>query len=220
MSNAEQRRGKVLDSIESASKLAGRDPRGVTLVAVSKTRSPEEIEALIAAGQRDFGESRVQEAHAKWPELLARHAGLRLHCIGRLQSNKAAEAVKLFDTVHSLDRASLLDALVREAEKAGRFPSVYVQVNIGDEPQKGGCAIGEVGGLVAAVRQSPLALAGLMCIPPNDLEPSPFFALLAKVASENAVEGLSMGMSADFKVAVMLGATVVRVGTALFESES
>lgn len=149
--------------------------------------------------------------------MLSRHTDVRLHCIGRLQSNKAADAVRLFDTIHSLDRESLLDALAKEAAKAGRFPSVYVQVNIGDEPQKGGCAIGEVGALLAAVRRSPLPLAGLMCIPPLRLEASPFFALLAKLAREHRVNGLSMGMSADYKAAVMLGSTAVRIGTALFE---
>ena len=134
-----------------------------------------------------------------------------------MQSNKAAEAVRLFDSIHALDRRSLLDALVKEAEKAGRFPSVYVQVNIGEEEQKGGCAMGEVGALLGAVRASPLPLAGLMGIPPLGLEPSPFFALLSKVARRHDVMGLSMGMSADYKEAVMLGATAVRVGTALFE---
>ena len=217
MSSAAQRRQQILDGIASAAKVARRQAAEVTLIAVSKTRSAEEIEALVAAGQRDFGESRVQEALAKWPPLLARTADVRLHCIGRLQSNKADEAVGLFDSIHSLDRHSLLDALVKASEKAGRRPSVWVQVNIGDEPQKGGCAIGEVGELVGAVRQTPLPLAGLMCIPPLGLEPSPFFALLAKIARENAIEGLSIGMSADFKAAVMLGATAVRVGTALFE---
>jgi pyridoxal phosphate enzyme (YggS family) len=207
----------IRDGIAASARPARRDPADVTLIAVSKTRTAEEIEALIDAGQRDFGESRVQEALDKWPALLARHPHLRLHCIGRLQSNKAAEAVRLFDTIHSLDRASLLDALAKEADKAGRLPSVYVQVNIGDELQKGGCSISEVSELVAAVRRSPLPLAGLMCIPPLDLEPSPFFALLAKIAREQGVEGLSMGMSADYKAAVMLGATAIRVGTALFE---
>lgn len=215
---AAERLQDIRDGIASAAKVARRDPGDVTLIAVSKTRTVGEIEPLISAGQRDFGENRVQEALAKWPELLARHPGVRLHCIGRLQSNKAAEAVRLFDTIHSLDRFSLLDALAREGEKAARFPSVYIQVNIGDEPQKGGCPIGEVGDLVAAVRQSPLPLAGLMCIPPLDLEPSPFFALLAKLARKHDVIGLSMGMSADYKAAVMLGATAVRVGTALFQS--
>ena len=217
MSSAAQRRQQILDGIASAAKVARRQAAEVTLIAVSKTRSAEEIEALVAAGQRDFGESRVQEALAKWPLLLARTGDVRLHCIGRLQSNKADEAVGLFDSIHSLDRRSLLDALVKASEKAGRRPSVWVQVNIGDEPQKGGSQIGEVADLVGAVRQSPLPLAGLMCIPPLGLEPSPFFALLAKIARENGVEGLSMGMSADFKAAVMLGATAVRVGTALFE---
>lgn len=217
MSSAQDRRREVLDGIAAAAKLARRDPADIALVAASKTRSTEEIEALIAAGQRDFGESRVQEAQSKWPPLLERYPQVRLHCIGRLQSNKAGEAAGLFDTIHSLDRKSLLRALVKEAEKVGRFPSVYIQVNIGDEPQKGGCAIRDVGELVSAVRDSPLPLAGLMCIPPLELEPSPFFALLAKIAREHGVEGLSMGMSADYRAAVMLGATVVRVGTALFE---
>ncbi|MFP5328786.1 MAG: YggS family pyridoxal phosphate-dependent enzyme [Alphaproteobacteria bacterium] len=218
MSSAEQRLKQVQDGIAAAAKLARREPSQVTLIAVSKTRGADEIEELVAAGQRDFGESRVQEAQAKWPAILARHSDVRLHLIGRLQSNKAADAVPLFDTVHSLDRRALLEALVREGDKAGRFPSVYVQVNIGEEPQKGGCAIGEVGALVEAVRGSPLPLAGLMCIPPLGLEPAPFFALLAKIAREHGVEGLSMGMSADYRAAVMLGSTMVRIGTALFDS--
>lgn len=214
---AAERRQKILDEIASAAKLAGRKAADVDLIAVSKTRPFDEIDALIAAGQRIFGESRVQEALEKWPTQLARHHGIQLHCIGRLQSNKAAEAVKLFDAIHSVDRRSLLDALVKEAEKADRRPSVYVQVNIGDEEQKGGCPIGEVGSLVEAVRSSALPLAGLMAIPPLGLEPAPFFALLAKLAREHSVEGLSMGMSGDFKSAIMLGATAVRIGTALFE---
>ena len=217
MGSAVDRLGQVREGIASAARVARRDPADVTLIAVSKTRSAEEIEALIDSGQRDFGESRVQEALEKWPAVLSRHTDVRLHCIGRLQSNKAADAVRLFDTIHSLDRESLLDALAKEAAKAGRFPSVYVQVNICDEPQKGGCAIGEVGALLAAVRRSPLPLAGLMCIPPLGLEASPFFALLAKLAREHRVNGLSMGMSADYKAAVMLGSTAVRIGTALFE---
>jgi pyridoxal phosphate enzyme (YggS family) len=215
---AAERLQAVREGISAATKPAKRDPGGVTLIAVSKLRSAEEIEALIEAGQSDFGESRVQEALEKWPPLLARHGDIRLHCIGRLQSNKAPEAVRLFNTIHSLDRPSLLDSLVKEADKAGRFPPVYVQVNIGDEPQKGGCPVGEVGDFVAAVRSSPLPLAGLMCIPPLGLEPAPFFGLLARIAREQGVEGLSMGMSADYKTAVMLGATAVRVGTALFEN--
>jgi hypothetical protein len=214
---AAQRLQSIRDNIAKAAKLAHREPADVRLIAVSKTRSSAEIEALIEAGQCDFGESRVQEALEKWPDLLARYSDCRLHCIGRLQSNKAAEAVRLFDAIHSLDRKSLLAALIKEAEKAGAFPSVYVQVNIGEEPQKGGCPIGEVGELVSAVRSSPLPLAGLMAIPPLGVEPSPFFALLAELARRHGVEGLSMGMSADYEAAVMLGATAVRVGTALFE---
>ena len=197
--------------------MATRNPDDVQLIAVSKTRSVDDIEELIAAGQRDFGESRVQEALEKWPSVLARNRNVRLHCIGRLQSNKAAEAVKLFDTIHSVDRQSLLDALVKEAGKAGRQPAVYVQVNIGDEEQKGGCSIAQVRELVDSVRSSSLPLAGLMAIPPLGVEPAPFFALLAKLAQEQGVAGLSMGMSGDFKPAVMLGATAVRIGTALFE---
>ena len=215
--NAAERRQSILDRIAVAARLARRDAADVQLIAVSKTRSVDQIEALLSAGQRDFGESRVQEALEKWPALLGQHPDVRLHCIGRLQSNKAAEAVKLFNVIHSLDRASLLDALVREAEKAGRFPAVYVQVNIGEEEQKGGCAIAEVGTLVGSVRESPLPLAGLMAIPPLGVEPSPYFALLAKIAAEHGVTGLSMGMSGDFDAAVMLGATAVRIGTALFE---
>lgn len=217
MSSAEQRRQEILDGIAAAAKVARRSPGEISLIAVSKSRTADEIEELIAVGQRDFGESRVQEALEKWPPLLERYPDIRLHCIGRLQSNKAGDAVGLFDSIHSLDRRSLLDALVNAADKAGKAPSVGVQVNIGDEPQKGGCPIGEVGELVGAVRQSPLPLAGLMCIPPLGLEPSPFFALLTKIARDNAVEGLGMGMSADYKAAVMLGSTAVRVGTALFE---
>ena len=215
--NAAERRRKILEEVAAAAKLARREAAEIDLIAVSKTRSADQIAELIGAGQRDFGESRVQEALAKWPSLLARHEGTRLHCIGRLQSNKAAEAVKLFDVIHSLDRPSLLDALVKEAERAQRYPAVYVQVNIGEEEQKGGCAIPEVRPLVEAVRSSPLTLAGLMAIPPVGVEPAPYFALLAMIAAENGVVGLSMGMSGDFRPAVMLGATAIRIGTALFE---
>ena len=219
MSSAAERRENILTQIKSAAALARRSADDVELIAVSKQRPVEEIEALIAAGQRHFGESRVQEALAKWLPLLAGEPRLRLHAIGRLQSNKAAEAVRLFDVIHSLDRRSLLDALAKEAEKAERFPAVYVQVNIGEEEQKGGCAIGQLGELVAAVRASPLPLAGLMCIPPLGVEPAPYFALLTKLARRHDVAGLSMGMSADYKPAVLLGSTAVRIGTALFEED-
>ena len=217
MNSAAERRQQIVDAIARAAELAKRDPAGVQLIAVSKGRDADEIQPLIDAGQRDFGENRVQEALAKWPPLLARYPDIRLHAIGRLQSNKAAEAVQLFDTIHSLDRQSLLDALIAEAGKAGHSPAVYVQVNIGDEEQKGGCAIGDVGALVDKVRDSPLPFLGLMAIPPFGLEPGPYFALLAKIAQRHDVTGLSMGMSGDFKAAVMLGASAVRVGTALFE---
>ena len=219
MPSAADRRAHVLEGIGSAAKIAGREPGDVQLIAVSKGRRVEEIEALIDAGQRDFGESRVQEALVKWPPLLARHDGVRLHGIGRLQSNKAAEAVSLFDIIHSLDRQSLLDALIAEAGKDARFPAVYVQVNVGEEEQKGGVAFDGLGALVEAVRASPLPLAGLMAIPPLGLEPAPYFALLAKLADRHGIAGLSMGMSGDYRAAVMLGATAVRVGTALFEDQ-
>src|SRR3954466_14378697 len=173
MSSSANRRQQILEGIAAAAKLAERDPADVRLIAVSKTRSAEEIGELIEAGQRDFGESRVQEALSKWPPLLARHPDVRLHGIGRLQSNKAGDAVRLFDTIHSLDRASLLEALVSEAGKARRSPAVYVQVNIGAEGQKGGVAIDALGGLVEALRASQLPLAGLMAIPPLGMEPSP-----------------------------------------------
>lgn len=217
MTRAATRLGNIREGIAAAAGLSKRDPAEVQLIAVSKGRSVEEIEALLDAGQRDFGENRVQEALVKWPALLARYPDVKLHEIGRLQSNKAGEAVMLFETIHSVDRRSLIDALVKQADKAGRRPSVFVQVNIGEEEQKGGCAIDEIGHLVEAVRASPLPLSGLMAIPPLGREPAPYFALLAKLARRHDVIGLSMGMSADFKVAVMLGATAVRVGTLLFE---
>ena len=217
MSTAADRLQTIQDDIAAAAKLAKRDASDVTLIAVSKTREAAEIAPLIAARQRHFGESRVQEALNKWPALLERHPDITLHCVGRLQSNKAADAVRLFDVIHSLDRTSLLAALAAEADKQDRRPAVYVQVNIGEEEQKGGCAMAGVAELVEAVRSPPLPLAGLMAIPPLGLEPAPFFALLAELARRHGVAGLSMGMSADYKAAVMLGATAVRVGTALFE---
>ena len=220
MTPAAQRRLRILDSIAAAARLARREPDDVQLIAVSKGRRVEEIEPLIEAGQRDFGESRVQEAADKWPALLERYPHVRLHGIGRLQSNKAAEAARLFSTIHSLDRSSLLGALTATTAEAERPPSVYVQVNIGEEEQKGGCPIDQLGELVASVRASPMKLAGLMCIPPLGLEPAPFFALLNKLARRHDVTGLSMGMSADYREAVMLGATSVRVGTALFDDDA
>jgi len=213
MTQAADRLQLVRDRIAAAAKAAGRDPAAVTLVAVSKGRSADAVEQLIVAGQRDFGENRVQEAQKKWPALRARYPGVRLHEIGQLQSNKAAEATALFDVIHSIDRLTLIDAL----GKAGRRPDLYVQVNIGAEDQKGGCAIADVPALVAAVRDRGLPLLGLMAIPPLGFEPAPFFALLAKLAWREGLSGLSMGMSADYRAAVMLGATCVRVGSALFD---
>lgn len=216
MADAADRLTDIRARIARAAARAGRDPGDIALVAVTKGRPIADILPLIAAGQRDFGESRVQEALEKWPGLLARDPGIRLHGIGRLQSNKAADAVRLFDVIHALDRTSLLDALVAAGGKSGRTPSVYVQVNIGGEPQKGGCAIGELDALLAAVRAAPLPLLGLMGIPPLEAQPAPYFALLAKLARRHDVPGLSMGMSDDFETAIQLGATVVRVGSALF----
>jgi PLP dependent protein len=217
MSDAATRLADVRDKIARAAKAARRDPKDITLVAVTKQHPAADIETLIAAGVTDFGENRVTEVKEKWPSLRAAHPILRLHMIGQLQSNKAAEAIQLFDVIHSLDRSSLLDALAREAEKARRFPDVFVQVNIGAEEQKGGVAIDRLPELLSAVRASPLPLAGLMAMPPNGLEAGPFFALLADLARRHDVKGLSMGMSNDYPTAVMLGATTVRVGSALFE---
>lgn len=204
---------KARAEIARAARNARRDPADVTLVAVSKRRTAEEIEVLIEAGQRDFGESRVQEAQDKWPALKARFPDVRLHMIGRLQSNKAIEAAAMFYTIHSLDRPSLLTALAA----APVHPPAYIQVNLAAEEQKGGVSLADLPGLLDAVRASPVPLAGLMAIPPADLEPGPFFAFLNELARRHDVTGLSMGMSGDYPAAVMLGATVVRVGTALFE---
>ena len=180
----------------------------MTLIAVSKTQPAEAIEPLLAAGHRDFGENRVQEAAAKWPALKALYPDVRLHLVGQLQSNKAAEAAALFDAIHSVDRPSLVAALASLPAR----PECFLQVNIGDEPQKGGCAIGDLAGLADS---APWA-TGLMAVPPADLEPAPYFALLAKLRREHGLASLSMGMSADYETAVTLGATHVRVGTALF----
>jgi pyridoxal phosphate enzyme (YggS family) len=217
MTSPAERLHAIRAGIDAACKAARRKPSEVSLIAVTKGHAAGDIEPLIAAGQRDFGENRVQEAMTKWPALRDRHPDLRLHMIGQLQSNKADEAVALFDTVHSLDRPSLLKALARAGERAGRFPPAYVQVNIGAEGQKGGVAIGDLGAFLGEVRASPLPLAGLMCIPPAGRQPGPYFALLAELARRHDASGLSMGMSADYATAVMMGATAVRVGSALFD---
>ncbi|MET0249261.1 MAG: YggS family pyridoxal phosphate-dependent enzyme [Sphingobium sp.] len=206
----------VRNDIARTAEVAGRKAADVTLVAVSKTKDAADIQPLIAAGQRVFGENRVQEAQGKWPALQERHPGILLHMVGQLQSNKAEEAVALFDAIHGLDRSSLVGALARAMDKVGRRPDCFIQVNIGDEPQKGGIAVTELPSLLAEARDADLPVAGLMCVPPADVEAAPYFALLAKLARDNGVTGLSMGMSQDYETAVMLGATHVRVGTALF----
>jgi len=211
-----ERLAEVRERIARAAKVARRDSADVTLIAVSKTHPAEAIARLIEAGQRVFGENRVQEAEAKWPALAERYEDLQLHLVGQLQSNKAEAAVRLFDAIHSVDRPSLVEALARAIDKAGRSPTLFVQVNIGDEPQKGGCAVAELPGLLEQARGVGLTISGLMCVPPAKVEAAPYFALLAKLARDNGVELLSMGMSDDFETAVMLGATHVRVGSALF----
>src|SRR5262252_2007812 len=208
---------KVREGIARACAEAGRDPASVTLVAVSKTFGAEAIEPVIAAGQRVFGENRVQEAKAKWPALQARHGGLELHLVGPLQSNKAKEAVVLFDAIHAVDRPSICAAIAKEIARQGRQPTLFVEVNTGAEPQKAGVLPEETDAFLKKCREDyGLAIAGLMCIPPFDEPPAPHFALTAKIAKRNGLALLSMGMSADFPLAIEFGATHVRVGTAIF----
>ena len=216
MDSAASRLAAVNERIAHACKIAGRDAEEVTLVAVSKTHDSVSIKRLIEVGQRVFGENRVQEAQAKWPALREEHPGIELHLVGTLQSNKADDAVALFDCMHSLDRPSLVTALAKAMDKAGRQVLCFVQVDIGEEPQKGGCAIAELPVLLDQARAAGIPLAGLMCVPPLGIEPAPFFALLDKLARDNGLAGRSMGMSGDYESAIMLGATHVRVGTALF----
>ena len=207
----------VRQDIVRACRDAGRDPATVTLVAISKTFGADAIEPVIAAGQRVFGENRVQEAKAKWPALLARHPGLELHLVGPLQSNKAKDAVGLFDAVHSVDRESLAVALAKEIGRQGRQPLLFVEINTGAEPQKAGVPPQDADAFLTACRdRHGLAISGLMCIPPVDEAPAPHFALTARIASRNGLKFLSMGMSADFPTAIAFGATHVRVGTAIF----
>ncbi|EQB31039.1 YggS family pyridoxal phosphate-dependent enzyme [Sphingobium ummariense] len=213
---AAERLSAVRDAMDRAARLTGRTADDVTLIAISKTQDANAIRPLIAAGQRVYGENRVQEAQAKWPALREEHADIALHLVGQLQSNKAEDAVALFDVIHSLDRPSLLAALAKAMDKAGRRIPCYVQVNIGGEAQKGGCPIAETPALIAVARAADIPLLGLMCVPPADVEPAPYFALLAKMAREEGLPRLSMGMSGDFETAIMLGATDIRVGTALF----
>ncbi len=215
-----ERLNDVRSRMVHSAKLARRDANAITLIAISKTHDAAAIRPLIDAGQRDFGENRVQEAQGKWPDLITQHADIRLHLVGQLQSNKAADAIALFDVIHSIDRPSLATALAKAIAASGKRPAkkleCYIQVNIGDEPQKGGCALADLASLVDLCRTLDLPVVGLMCVPPADIEPAPFFALLAKLSDQHGLPELSMGMSGDYDTAIMLGATCVRVGSALF----
>ena len=207
----------VEQEIARACEDAKRDRASVTLIAVSKTFGPDVITPVIAAGQRVFGENRVQEAKAKWPELMSAHGGLELHLIGPLQSNKTKEAVALFDAIHSVDRPSLCQALAKEIEAQKKRPLLFVELNTGEEPQKAGVAPGDADAFIASCRDNyGLSISGLMCIPPVDETPAPHFALTAKIAARNGLKNLSMGMSADFATAIQFGATHIRVGSAIF----
>ncbi len=215
-SPAAARLAAVHDAIAIAAADARRAATDVTLIAVSKTQEAEAIVPLIAAGQCHFGENRVQEAATKWPVLRDAHPDVTLHMIGQLQSNKAEDAVRLFDVIHALDRPSLLTALARSMDKLDRRLPCFVQVDLAGEPHKGGCPVPQLTALLAAAREADIPLAGLMAVPPVGLEPAPWFALLAKLADDHGLTGLSMGMSGDYATAVRIGATHVRVGTALF----
>ncbi len=206
----------VQSNIKAAAQRAKRNIDDINLIAVSKTRSLEQITPLLEQGHRHYGENRVQEAMEKWPALKARYQDVTLHCIGQLQSNKVADAIAIFDVIHSLDRMSLLKALAREMEKAGKYIPCFLQVNIGGEKQKGGCAVDDIGSLLETAVNANIPIIGLMCIPPADIEAAPFFALMSKLAKQYDLSHLSMGMSSDYEVAITIGATYVRVGTALF----
>lgn len=212
--------GHVRAAIAKTARISRRNAGDITLIAVSKTHPAERIVPLLEEGQRVFGENRVQEAQSKWPGLRERYPDAELHLIGQLQSNKAEEAVAAFDLIHSLDRPSLLTALAKAMDKTGKRVPCFIQVNIGDEGQKGGCAIAGLPNFIAKVRAANIPVAGLMCIPPSDKEPAPFFAFMDKLARDSGLDGpeagLSMGMSGDYETAIMLGATHIRVGTALF----
>lgn len=202
--------------LRAAESRAGRPQGSVTLIAVSKVQSADRVQAVLDQGQRIFGENRVQEAQGRWPDFQPRYAGIQLHLIGPLQTNKARAAMALFDAIHTVDRPKLAETLARLADEAGRCPDLFVQVNTGAEPQKAGCLPDEADALVAQGRALGLPLRGLMCIPPEAEDPAPHFRLLADLATRNGLSGLSMGMSGDFETAVALGATHVRVGSAIF----
>jgi pyridoxal phosphate enzyme (YggS family) len=221
MNDTVSRLAETKAAIARAARDFERRPEDVALIAVSKTMPVEAILPALEAGQRVFGENYVQEAKAKWPALRERFPDAEVHMIGPLQSNKAREAVALFDAIHSLDRESLARELAREIARAGKAPRLFVQVNTGEEPQKGGVSPGEAHAFLELCRkQHGLVIEGLMCIPPADEPPSPHFALLAKIAARNGLRGLSMGMSADFEAAIQLGATHVRIGSAIFGARS
>ncbi|HZP70062.1 MAG TPA: YggS family pyridoxal phosphate-dependent enzyme [Pseudolabrys sp.] len=212
---------QVRTEILRACRDSNRDPAEVTLIAVSKTFAADSIEPVIAEGQRVFGENRVQEAKAKWPPLLEKYRGLELHLIGPLQSNKAKDAVALFDAIHSVDRVSLCEALAKEIDRQHRRPVLFVEINTGAEPQKAGVLPQDADAFLGACRDKyGLQVSGLMCIPPLEEAPGPHFALTAKIARRNGLKLLSMGMSADFATAISLGATHIRVGTAIFGSRT
>lgn len=211
---------RINSEIAAAARLVPRAPGDITLIAVSKTRNADEIRPLIEAGQHVFGENRVQEAADKWPALKTAYSDIELHLIGQLQSNKAHEAVALFDVIHSVDRLSLVSALGKAMRDHDKMVPCFIQVNIGAEEQKGGCAVSALPDLIKAAETARVPVAGLMCLPPADKEPAPFFALLAELAVRHELKGLSMGMSGDFPTAIMLGATHVRIGTALFGARS
>lgn len=206
----------IQSRIHAAAIAAGRDPAEVTLIAVSKVQPPDRVAAVLDAGQRIFGENRVQEAAGRWPDFQARYDGISLHLIGPLQTNKARQAVEMFDVIHTLDRPKLAETFARLADERGTCPDLFVQINTGAEPQKAGVLPTEADAFIAQTRALGLPLVGLMCIPPVDEEPSLHFALLAKIAARNGLTGLSMGMSSDFESAIALGATHVRVGSAIF----
>lgn len=212
--NAAERLQQLQQAVATAARRGGHAPPAI--IAVSKTMEADAIRPLLAAGQRRFGENRVAEAQRKWPQLQAEIAGIELHLVGQLQSNKAEEAVRLFDVIHSVDRSSLVGALAKAIARTGCAPQLFVQVNIGDEPQKGGVAIAGLPNLLAECAEAGLKITGLMTVPPTNADPAPCFALLAKLAARHGLGGLSMGMSGDYDIAAALGATHVRIGTALF----
>ena len=220
MSDYEQLAAERLASVNSriahTAKIAGRKASDINLIAVSKTYDAEAIAPFISAGQRIFGENRVQEAQAKFPGLIDQFGALELHLVGQLQSNKAEDAVALFHTIHSVDRESLITAIARASDRLGKRPRCFIQVNIGEEPQKGGCPIEVLPTLLKTALVTTLDVVGLMAVPPADTEAAPYFALLAKLAHDHGLAALSIGMTNDFETAIMLGATHLRVGSALF----